>query len=224
MRPFPDHAGSWPPGSLFSNCTEFARLIVALMDRGKLDGVQVLPEPVARRLLTPVRKVEMMGVDWGWGAFHRREGEHIVFMPGGRAGFGSSFYLIPGRRIGAVAMTNLSGVNFRSFAQAAVNVLVPAEPRKPAPPAPALPMSIEEMQRYAGSYVNGPMIRTELAVRDGRLQVVAGGRLLPVEKTGEGEFRAPGGAQLERFRIKMGPDGRPRFLLAEAWALKKTDR
>ena len=222
LRPFPDHAGSWPPGSLFSSAEEFSRLLIALMDKGRVDSRQVLPEKVVERVLGPVRNIDMLGVDWGWGMFHSRESDGAVYLPGGRAGFGSSYYMLPGRHVGAIAMTNLSGVNFRSFAQAAVNVLIPTQTARPAAVRPAaIPMDADEMQRYSGLYVNGPAIQARLEVRDGRLEAVMGLRRFPVEKIGDYDFRASGAAQLERFRLKSGADGRLKFLLAEAWALKK---
>lgn len=223
IRPFPDHAGSWPPGSLFSNARDMARFLMTLLDGGRYEGREALPASLTERLLEPISVIEPFGVRYGWGSiFSDAGGRRAVYLPGGRAGFGSAYYLVPEKRAGAIIMTNLSGVNFRRFAQQAVELIAPPD-RRPEPQqlSPALTMKRDEMASYSGKYFNSPPIQTELAVRDDTLQIRAGSRWITVEKTGAGRFRAPGGGQLENFQLVLGPDGSPEFLLAEAWALPR---
>ncbi len=208
LRPFPDHAGSWPPGSLFSSAAEMSRFLIGVMN---LEGGLA-------KLRDQQVEIPGMGRGYGWGSMFSGD---AMFLPGGRAGFGSAYYLLPNRKTGAVVMTNMHAVNFLWAARQAVHTIFPQpEQAKPAP-ATEVEMTTEEMERYAGVYRNQPPIQTELAVREGKLQIRAGTRWFPVAKLSDGSFRAPGAGQLQNFRLRGAPGAKPDHLLAEAWALAR---
>lgn len=79
------------------------------------------------------------------------------------------------------------------------------------------------MASYAGSYFNSESIRAELIVQDGKLFARLGGRQFAVNKVGDNRFQAPGGAQLLDFVLLSGADGKPEFLAAEMWALRRIE-
>ncbi len=54
VRPAPDDSRYWPAGSAFTSALDFARLAMAMMNDGRLDGRQALPEGVVRTWLTPL--------------------------------------------------------------------------------------------------------------------------------------------------------------------------
>lgn len=208
LRPFPDHAGAWPPGSLFSSAAEMAKFLIAVMEE----------QGPAARVREKVVEIPGMGRWYGWGSMFAGD---AMFLPGGRAGYGSSYYLLPNKKTGAVVMTNMTGVNFLWAARQAVETLVPPEAAPERPKPTAVAMTPEEMSQVTGKYVNSAAVQTDLEVREGKLMVRAGPRWFAVTRLSDGSYSAPGAAQLQSFRLAPGDDGRPAYLLAEAWALAR---
>jgi len=214
IRPFADHAGAWPPGSLFTSAQEMAAFLNAILNQ---------ETAAMKRVLTPHVKIAPMGASYGYGVMIQYEGGLRIFRhTGGRAGYGSVFHLAPEHRAGVAILANRSGAIYGRIARMALAAMLGIPEAAPAaPPRNPVSMSPEEMQRYAGVYENYGPIRAELVVREGKLLAKFGGREFPVQKVGEWRFHAPGGAQLTDFLLTPGADGRPEFLAAEAWALRR---
>ncbi len=85
ISPAPNHAGTFPSGSLYSSAREMARLPIALMNGGRIEGRQVLPEEVVTALLTSrVDIPERPGSRYGYGLmFETRRGVKQIFHAGG---------------------------------------------------------------------------------------------------------------------------------------------
>ncbi len=214
IRPFADHAGAWPPGSLFTSAQEMAAFMNAILNQ---------ETPAMKRVLQPHVKIAPMDASYGYGVMIQDEGGlRIVRHTGGRAGYGSVFHLAPEHRAGVAILANRSGAIFGRVTRMALAALLGIPEGAPAaPPRTPTPMSADEMQRYAGVYENYGPIRAELVVREGKLMAKFGAREFPVQKVGEWRFHAPGAAQLTDFQLTPGPDGRPEFLTAEAWAMRR---
>ncbi len=205
IRPFPDHAGAWPPGSLFSNAVEF----VALVSR-------------SFRALTSYTTSVDKETRYGYGVMVSTT-DGAVFHTGGRAGYGSSYYCLPEAEVCAVILTNETAVAMRSFAERAARLVVGVEapPAKPALPAEFEALSPDGAAKLCGRYYNSDAIQTELRIDAGKLQVRAAAMgWIPVTQSGRFEFRAAGAGPLDHFRISVDASGKPLFLHAEAWALR----
>jgi CubicO group peptidase (beta-lactamase class C family) len=226
LRPFPEHAGNYPPGSLFSSADEMGRLLVALLDGGRLGQAQVLAASAVETVSAAHAAIAPLGREYGYGLERRRERGHLVVgHSGGRLGYGSVFFTVPSRGVGVAVLTNLSGAILFDAAREALALQVPPAEEAPASaPAPGpRPLSAEEMSRYAGRYVNSERVTAELAVADGKLMLdVMGGRF-EVSRVGEDALAAPGAGPFQSFRLLRGGDGRPRFLACEHWALRRVD-
>lgn len=214
IRPFADHAGAWPPGSLFSSAQEMAAFMNAVLNQ---------ETSAMNRVLSPHVKIAAMGSSYGYGVMIQDEGgQRIIRHTGGRAGYGSVFHMAPAHRAGVAILANRSGAIFGRVARMALAAMLGIPESAPTVPSRnAAPMSTDEMQRYAGVYENYGPIRAELLVRDEKLLAKFGGREFPVQKVGEWRFHAPGGAQLTDFLLTPGADGRPEFLSAEAWTMRR---
>ncbi|MFN0120956.1 MAG: serine hydrolase domain-containing protein [Blastocatellia bacterium] len=222
IRPFAEYAGNWPPGSLFSNVTEFSRFLIALLNQGKLEGKQVLSPSLVQTIAAQKAVIPALDRHYGFGLISFKErGVQVVMNTGGRSGFGSIFYTAPEHRFAVVILANRTGAIFSRSARKAMEMVVPlAAPEPPTAP-PALTMTAEEMANYVGSYINSESIRAELIVQDGKLFARLGGRQFAINKIGDHRFQAPGGAQLSEFVLLAGADGKPEFLAAEMWALRR---
>jgi len=214
IRPFADHAGAWPPGSLFTSAQEMAVFMNAVLNQ---------ETAAMKRVLSPHVMIAAMGAGYGYGVMIQDEsGLRIILHTGGRAGYGSVFHMAPEHRAGVAILANRSGAIFGWVARMALATMLGIQEGAPAAgPRNPVAMGADEMQRYAGVYENNGPIRAELVVREGKLLAKFGGRESPVQKVGEWRFHAPGGAQLTDFLLTPGPDGRPEFLAAEAWALRR---
>ena len=50
VRPLPNDARLWPAGTLYSSANEMARLAIALLNDGRIEGAQALPPGVAAQM------------------------------------------------------------------------------------------------------------------------------------------------------------------------------
>lgn len=195
IRPFPDHAGAWPPGSLFASANDLA----AFLKTG-------LPAPVGETHAT----VAALHRQYGYGVVTDSEyGSVRQFHTGARLGYGSRFEIFPEKRFAFFLAGNRTGALFHATAaeirrQLELKSGPTMRNQKPAPPLAPV------------QYRNG-VLRVRLEPRDGTLHLILNNRTLPVFHRGGDEYAVPGGAQLETFHLLHGGA----FLCAEMWCLAR---
>jgi CubicO group peptidase (beta-lactamase class C family) len=234
VRPFPDNAVGWPNGFLFSSARDLARLAVALMNGGKLEGKQVIPPSVLAQMFAPRADIPVAGraagsVRYGYGMqLSEYRGVRLLMHDGAMAGFTCLFRMAPERRFALVALGNLSEKSLDGVWRAAFEMMIPAaRPATASAAAKRLEMSAEEMARYSGRYVNNPKLACELFVKGGKLFItVSEGEesdTAPVAKTGELTFVVtPEGEPPQLpFLLVPGADGRVEYLHTNARAFRK---
>lgn len=209
MRPVPEHAGNYPPGSLFTSIEELGSFLSKLT-----------PEMLAR-LASPRALIPAQARHYGYGLIvDGNRGAPVALHTGARAGYGSVIMFLPAEKVAVAVVANRSGAIFSSAAFVALDLFAATPLSEPARPAGDLPIGAAEAMALAGTYLNGEL-KVELAVQDGGLVVKFAGRSMKVQRTGPWSFHVDQGRQLENFIIIPGEDGRPRFLAAETWALRK---
>jgi CubicO group peptidase (beta-lactamase class C family) len=214
IRPFAEHAGNWPPGSLFTNVQEYSRFLIALVNK---------PSLAFQTISSPKAPVVALDRQYGYGLVTMMErGVKIVEHSGARSGYGSVVWAAPDHHAAVVILTNRTGAIFFKSARKAIELLTPeANSEAPEPRRTELPMTRAEIAQYTGTYINNETIRAELVSQENKLILKLAGRAFPVHKTGPQEFSAPGSAQLEQFRLVPGPNGRSEYLAVEYWALHR---
>ena len=200
IRPFPDHAGAWPPGSLFANAEDLARFLS-----------RALPDALREAQASVIGS----GQHYSYGVLME---EGRLFHTGGRLGYGSRFEIYPEHGVAVFLAGNRTGALFSRTAEALRSQLLRQAPRKAATP---IAMEPREAQQLAGVYVNRGPLRAELVLAEGSVSLKAGARTIAIQKLGDNLYRAPGGAQLEQFRIVKDDTGAAAYLCAEVWCLKK---
>ena len=219
VRPLADNAAVWPAGQLFTTANELALWCIAFMNGGNLNGKQVLSPFVIRKLSTPHVPIPSDGRYYGYGLSIREcDGLTWLAHTGSRLGYGSQIRMCPEKKFAVVILCNKTGVNLPQVADKAAELVLSVGPEPPEPRKP-IPMTQDEMGRYAGKYSNG-LTTLELRIRDGKLYVLPGGE---VSKIGDNRFMAgkmPDGST-NFFQLVCGPDGGPRFLLRKGRALKR---
>ena len=208
IRPFAEHAGNYPPGSLFTSAEEMGRLLATLSPA------------TLERLAQPRAAIVAQGRDYGYGVIiDRRRGPRLVLHTGGRTGYGSIFLIAPAERIAVAVLASRTGATLSGAAFAALEPFVPFADIPASTPTP-VPLSREQAASVVGTYVNGPLT---VVVMDegGTLAVRIGGKALPAVAVGNDRFHVKGGGPLETFVIVRDAQGVARFLCAETWALRK---
>lgn len=209
IRPIAEHAGNYPPGSLFTHVEDLGRFFQALSPE-RLD-----------RLGRPRAAIPAQGRSYGYGLLVD-EGREALLHTGARSGYGSTFLFLPRQRVAIAVLANRTSATLSSAAWAAAREAGWAkEPAVEAPPAP-VPLTAERLAGLSGTYANGTFLPpVALAVEGDRLVVRVGGKSFPATCVGEDRFRAAGAGQLERFVILRDAAGSAQFLCAETWALQR---
>lgn len=211
-RPFAEHAGNYPPGSLFTSADDVGRFLIFL-----LDGT-LLP-----RMAAPLAEIPAQQRHYGYGVIVMPyRGTTLVLHTGGRAGYGSIFMLLPKEKAGVAILANRSGAILSAQAFEAIDQYATG-PEKPKEPETELPVTKEEIAQLIGKYVNNATIAVELAEENAKLVAKLGGRTLAVRKLGADRYQPAEGTQLETFRIVRDAQGRPRYLTTAVYALRKQD-
>jgi CubicO group peptidase (beta-lactamase class C family) len=226
VRPFSNDVRFWPAGSVFTSASEFARFVIAVLNHGRLDGVQALPRPVVDTLLA--RQTEMPGnapgerAGYAFGLVVRELRGVRMYQHGGvRIGFGTLVRIIPKHRIGIVILANRTNALLMNTLERATELLVPAPDSTRAITTTPEPFSAAEIDRAVGRYVNTPgELELELMTRDGLLWLrnpQSSGTEVAVTKAPDGRYRAGG----QSFAFTTGRSGQTRYLVIAGHALRK---
>ncbi|MBK9063031.1 MAG: beta-lactamase family protein [Acidobacteria bacterium] len=213
--PAPNHAGTLPSGSLYSSAREMARLPIALMNGGRLDGRQVLPADVVTALLTSrVDVPERPGGRYGYGLlFETRRGARHVFHTGGRAGYGSILRMVPDEKFAVVVLANRTSAVMGRTADAATAAFVAQGPA--APQATSKPFR-NDAAPFEGTFECPMPLKVELYTR-GVLHLKRGFMRAPLNRRSDGLFTD----SVLVLAVTRGPDGRVDYLHTELHTLAR---
>jgi CubicO group peptidase (beta-lactamase class C family) len=176
IRPFADNAVFRPSGFEFTTVQDMTRFAIALLNGGKVEGRQVLPQAVVTRLTTPYvpmhshpNPVSMQNGMYGYGLMiHVERGVHVVEHTGVIPGFGCRFLIVPEHRFAVVVMTNRTGATLNKTVEKAMELMLPLKPKAEGTSKQEIPMSEAEMNNYAGTYYS-PSNTADIFIRDGKL-------------------------------------------------------
>jgi len=225
VRPAADNAGNWPAGSVFSNVEDLARFVIAFMNGGVIDGKQALPAGAMTRMSTPQVEVQASEpTSYGYGLSIRNDrGIRMLTHGGSRSGYGSSIAVAPDRRAAVIVLANRSGSSLSKTADTAMGMVLGRGPQPEQPVPTAVPMTAEEMRRYAGAYSQTGKAAVELLIQEGKLVIRQGASTLPVIKLGDRRFGSvrPGTARPQEFFLVPGADGRAEYFCRGSRAYKR---
>lgn len=157
LRPFQNDVSTWPSGSLFSSAEELARLAIALMNGGRIDGAQVLPADAVKAMFTKNSGLPDSPCRYSYGLSVCERGPFVTASHYGfRVGSGAVFALVPAQRIGVIILANRNGAIFRRTETDVLRMLLGdsvdarATPQSE-PPAP----DAAQRQRFVGRWASG---------------------------------------------------------------------
>ena len=232
VRPIADDTRLWPAGYLYASAGEIARFMIALLNRGAVDGRQVLPATLVDSALAP--HVAVPGLPnhtrYGYGFFiDSLRGHRSVWHAGSLPGYSSLVRLLPVHRVGVIVLANkdlvrLDRIAEEALADAVRPLGVVFTPMPPTDPDPPTVLSPAELRRYQGRYENRWPI--ELRERGGVLYLRRFDIELPVTPLGAGRFtaRAPGASQADVLTVVPPQRGRPGYVQMFMWAFPRVTR
>jgi CubicO group peptidase (beta-lactamase class C family) len=230
IRPAPNHAGTWPSGSLYSSAADMARFLTALVNDGVVDGHQALSRTVVRALLrSRVDVIEPRGHRYGYGLVQRRAaGDSIYFHSGTRMGYGSYLLIVPSRRYASVTLTNRSSTMLSSWHREAARRLLALDIAPEPADSPSRTLLEREFEPILGVYENPPGLSYELyefkivpwTREGGQLFSKRGPIRMPVYEVGPERFAD----ENITFSLTRDGAGRPRWLHGEFKTLVRMPR
>jgi CubicO group peptidase (beta-lactamase class C family) len=219
VRPAADNAGVWPSGSMFTSANDLARFAIAFMNRGKLDGKQVLSESLIKAMGSPHAALPTGAAHYGYGLrVSSNRGVDIVAHNGSRTGYGSSLVMAPKYRFAVVVMGNRSGASFAKTVAKAEELALPLEPATK--PKVVVKPTAEELEKLAGTYRNGANVIT-LKWSDGKLVESGITKDQTIEALGGLRFRHEGG---RTFEVATGKERKTTYLIVNGRALRKVTK
>jgi CubicO group peptidase (beta-lactamase class C family) len=204
LRPAPDNAANWPAGSVFSDLTDLARFVTAMMGEGKIDGKQVLSLKVVNALTTPHADIPGSHSKYGYGLDLEEIGGVRVWSHGGsRAGYGSFIAMLPDKSAAVIVLGNRTGESLPGTRAKIMKML--GEPERENGDAHESAIASSEFSKYKGTYRNGDAT-TQIIERDGKLYC----RSMELRK-GDGGWlimKSPDGRTAGRIFAVAGADGK----------------
>jgi len=170
-RPFVESTSSWPAGFMYSNVYDLARLAIAFMNGGKIDGRQVLSPAVITMMSTP--HADILGENpsgwprnarYGYGLILQSyRGVRMVWHGGSIGGFGAMFVMVPQQRFAVIILANKTGCWMFETAEKGMEIMSPLETEAASQPKQSLPMSASEKANYVGKYMRPGTEKPETA-------------------------------------------------------------
>jgi CubicO group peptidase (beta-lactamase class C family) len=221
VRPFFNNVAMWPAGSIFSNAKDLSRWVIALLNDGRLDGKQVLSPALISKMFghhIPVPGETDSYYAYGLTVFKLKDVE-FVGHGGFSRGYGSMIQMAPSRKFAVIVLTNKSGETMRRSLNKAMEVGLGLKEDQPEKPAAVTPLTVAEMQEYAGSYSHAPQ-SWDVSVKDGKLFVKLDGSEHQMTKSGDRKFTF--GANNENEVVFVpGKSGKIEFIFTGLYAAKR---
>lgn len=223
IRPAYDNVAQWPAGSIFSSASDLSRWAIALMSEGRLDGAQVLPASLFKRLSG--EHVAMPGtpeVHYGYGLLNFEDrGVRMIMHGGFSRGYGSMIQLAPEHRFAVIVVTNKSGITLSKTTEKARELVLTLKPAEAEKTKEKLPLAAADLANFAGKYLNGPQT-WEIIAKEGKLFF----------KDAEGEYELTRtGAQVLSFGDKLesdvalvpGADGKTEYIFTGLYSARRSN-
>ena len=218
VRPLPNDARLWPAGTVYSSAREMERLVIALLNDGKVDGKQALPAGLSATVRAAVASIPTTGEQYGLGQYVT---ERTFGHGGTMTGYTAQVTIDRVAGVGVVVLSNGDNAALTPLTQALLRAAgVPAVP----PPAPPIAAGgvVPDLQQYVGTYRNPRRFTVEVVRKGDDLVLRRFGRDFSLRPVSPDRFITdlPRGGT-ETIAFGRGPDGRADYLQMNVWALAR---
>ncbi|HSL70295.1 MAG TPA: serine hydrolase domain-containing protein [Longimicrobiales bacterium] len=221
VRPFADNTGFAPAGFLMASLRDLTRFAIAFVNKGRLDGNQVLPPAVMVKMsdeYAPVHSGED-NAHTGYGLFVRDvQGVRVLEHHGTIPGYGAFLRLIPERQFAVITLTNRSGGLLPRTVAAATRLFLNAPAGAKAS---AIDFSDVDLADWPGKY-SAPGYSVEIVKRRGALYLRRSAREEPIQKLSGHRFAVGSpAAGWQSYTVVRGVTGRVEYLHSQLHALTR---
>jgi CubicO group peptidase (beta-lactamase class C family) len=223
VRPLANDARLWPAGTLYSSANDIGRLLVALVNDGRVEGKQALPPGLVDRLTDRMAEIPTTGQHYGHGLFLDRQNGHGGTMTGYVAQLG--FSAANGERTGVVVLTNGDNASTTGMADAARDFALWIQNRMGGLHSDSVVGShtlVPEIDRYVGTYRNPRRFTVEVVRQAEALILKRFGREFRMRFESPGRFSVDlprGGTETIAFGLPAA--GPADYLQMNVWALAR---
>lgn len=220
IRPAFNNLAMWPAGSIFSNVDDLSRWVIALMNDGRLEGREILPSSVVRKITE--RHAPIPGDSdshYGYGLMEfKYRGVRFLGHGGFSRGYGSMIQMAPRERYGVIIITNKSGETLPKTLNKAMELGLKLDSVSEAT-AQEIVLSEKEMEEFVGAYSHPPA-EWRIFVREGRLLIKQDDGEYALKKTATDRF-VYGNSGENEIVFARGRDGRVDHLFNGLYAARK---
>ncbi|MBD2682596.1 MULTISPECIES: serine hydrolase [Nostoc] len=179
VRPNPDNVAEYPAGFVFSSVEDLSRLILFLLEDGKLNGKTILSASSMQAMKTPVLNLASLNVGYGLGLIVEPKDNNIknIGHDGSINGYSAALQTIPSEKFGIVILANKTGFNSAPIVEAATQSLLQL-PK----PNPTLPIKLDDtaLKAYTGNYavsgITGKLGTLAIVLEQGKLKTKFAGQ------------------------------------------------
>ncbi len=192
VRPAPNNAAIYPGGSVYSSVNELSRWAIALLNRGVLDGQQVLPAGLTEKLFKPHFLLPGGHAYYSYGMLgYDVAGVSTIGHGGVSRGYGATLFFVPTMKLGLIVLTNSNGQTLPASRQKFNELFLPAPRSDESNPANGSDITIPQTA-FVGVFEHAPQ-RWEITLDSGTLYVTSGGKRSELKRQGDLEFTSDQG-------------------------------
>lgn len=225
LRPMPGNAAEYPAGFLYASASDLARLGVALMAGGMLDGERVMPVDAVRLMTTGYVKIPGSPNNRsGYGLqIDSVDGQRVWRKSGAVDGFSSELSMWPDQNFAvAISVNRQNEMPTRGTVLVGRIIGVVATEVKPAPVIRTRAATATERKQLIGRYRFGTDGTIEIAEVNDELVWRGARGVFPVQVVDADRIATmPPGEPPRVFTLLRDPDGELRFLHSRSRAFVK---
>ena len=221
VRPLANDARLWPAGTLYSSANEMARFAAALLNDGRVDGVQALPAGTVSRMRASAVEIPTTRQRYGQGVF--LTGASAYGHGGTMTGYVAQVTVDPEARLAVVVLTNGDNANPGVIERAVFAAAGRPTPPDVTPAPAAAPTPAGDA--YVGTFRNPRRFTVEVVRQGEGLVLKRFGRDFPMQYLSPGRFSVAlprGGTETIAFGLAL--DGRADYLQMNVWALARVTK
>ena len=222
VRPLANDARLWPAGTLYSSANEMGRLLVALVNDGRVDGKQALPAGLVANMRGPRPSIPTTGQRYGQGLF--LNGASDYGHGGTMTGYVASVTVLPEAKAGMVVLTNGDNASPTPI-ELAVRGALGRRPPSYDPPIPGAAIPTPAGDAYVGNFRNPRRFTVEVVRQGDGLVLKRFGRDFPMRFVSPGRFSVDlprGGTETIAFGLPA--TGPADYLQMNVWALARVPK
>ncbi|MBW4455522.1 MAG: serine hydrolase [Nostoc indistinguendum CM1-VF10] len=163
----------YPAGFVFSSVEDLSRLVLFLLQDGKLNGKTVLSASSMQAMKTPVLNIASLNVGYGLGLIVEPKNDNITNIrhDGSINGYSAALQTISSEKFGVVILANKTGFNSTPILEAATQSLLQLPKPHSTPP---IKLDDTALKAYAGNYavpgITGKVGTVAIVLEQGKLK------------------------------------------------------